>query len=255
MPSRLARPTSTRRSGSRSTPRGSSRSRGPIRGRSSSAPPASIISASANLFVARVVTQFPPVAPSAPVLEASSDSGLSQTDGITNVTTPVFDVNTAGASNTVELLRNGVVVAQRLGPGAIQDPGPLADGTYTYTAVQVSSPFGLASPASPGSSVTILTVPPSALPAPTLFASDDSGTQGDGITNVKQPRLAVVANGGLTVEIVNAANAVIGSAYQASTGTIVIPLNQALADGRLSAPGDGRRHRRATSAPPEWPSR
>jgi hypothetical protein len=189
-----------------------------------------------NIFVAQVVTQFPPPAPSAPVLEASSDSGSSNSDGITNDSSPVFDVNAAIATDTVELLRNGVEVSERTGPGALQDPGPVPQGTYTYTALQVS-PVGLAGPASAGCSVTILTTPPSALPAPTLDPADDSGIVGDGITNVNKPRLEVVAGGGLTVQLLNAAGTVVGSAYQASGGTCLVTPFQLLADGvyQLSA--------------------
>ena len=184
-----------------------------------------------SIFVARIPTVFPPAAPSAPVLEASSDSGLSQSDGITVDTSPVLDVNTAVATDTVELLRNGVVVAQRAGPGALADPGPLADGTYTYTAVQVS-PFGLVSPASGSCSVTILTVPPAAPPAPTLSAADDSGTVGDAITNVTRPRLAVVASQGpVTIQLLNAAGSVIGSASEATAGTWPVAPTSNLTDG------------------------
>ncbi len=183
-----------------------------------------------SVYVAQVVTQVTPPAPTAPVLEPSSDSGISNSDDITNDTSPVLDVNTASASNTVELLRNGVVVAHRTGPGALSDYGPLSQGVYSYTAVQVS-PAGDVSPASPVCTVTILTTPPAALPAPTLDPLDDSGIIGDGITNVKQPRLEVVANGGLTVQLVNAAGTVIGSAYQASTGTILVTPSQLFADG------------------------
>ncbi len=91
----------------------------------------------ANAFLAQVPTQppAPPTPPSAPVLEASSDTGASQTDGITSVPSPVFDVTMADPANTVELLRNGVVVGLRIGPGAIKDPGPLGNGTYLYTAL------------------------------------------------------------------------------------------------------------------------
>jgi Bacterial Ig-like domain len=183
-----------------------------------------------SFFVAQAVTQFPAPAPSAPVLEASSDSGISQSDDITNVTSPVLDVNTAGASNTVELFRNGVEVAQRTGPGPLQDPGPLAQGTYTYTAIQIS-PVGLTGPASPSCSVTVLTVPPATLPTPILDPTDDSGTLGDRITNVNQPRLEVAASGGLTVQLLNSSGTVIGSVFQASTGTCVVKLAQALPDG------------------------
>ena len=72
------------------------------------------------------------------MLEASSDSGSSNSDDITNDTSPVLDVNTATATDKVVLLRNGVEVAQRTGPGALQDLGPVPQGTYTYTALQVS---------------------------------------------------------------------------------------------------------------------
>jgi subtilisin-like proprotein convertase family protein len=59
----------------------------------------------------------PPSAPGAPVLEANSDSGLSSSDGITNVTNPVFDVSTEEPpSTTVILLRDGTVVNQVNGP-------------------------------------------------------------------------------------------------------------------------------------------
>ena len=183
-----------------------------------------------SVFVARVSTQPPPLAPSAPALEPSSDTGPSQSDGITSVTSPIFDVNTAASANTVELLRNGIVVGQRTGPGAIQDPGPLAAGTDVYTAVQVS-PIGQAGPASPATSVMILTQAPLAPPAPTLVAADDSGTIGDGITNLRQPRLSVVAKAQTTVQLLNAAGLVIGSAFATANGSYLITPAQPLADG------------------------
>ena len=109
----------------------------------------------------------PPSAPSAPQLEAGSDSGVSNSDGLTNIKNPVFDVLVAGAGNTVQLLRNGVVVGSRIGPGAITDPGPVPDGLYTYTATQQDT-NGQTSPTSPSTSVTISTTPPATLAAPAL---------------------------------------------------------------------------------------
>ncbi|HWE35155.1 MAG TPA: hypothetical protein VG406_01180, partial [Isosphaeraceae bacterium] len=79
----------------------------------------------------------PPSAPSTPVLEAGSDTGASHSDDITAATTLVLDVNTAVATDTVELLRDGVVVGTRTGPGPITDPGPVPAGTHGYTAIQV----------------------------------------------------------------------------------------------------------------------
>ena len=183
-----------------------------------------------SAFVARVITQTPPPAPSSPVLEASSDTGVSNSDGITSDTSPVLDVNSAGSSSTVQLLRNGLVVGTRIGPGAITDPGPLSDGTYTYTAVQVS-PAGLTGPVGPSSSVTILTKPPATLGALTLFPGDDSEILGDGITNVRQPRLSIVANAGTAVLIVNATGTVLGSAYAGTNGVYLVTPSQPIADG------------------------
>ena len=183
-----------------------------------------------SFFVAQTNTLVPPPAPSAPVLDPSSDTGASQSDGITSVTSPVLDVAGAIGTDTVELLRNGVLVAQRVGPGPITDPGPLADGTYIYTAIQVNL-GGFASPASPSGLVTILTALPATLPAPTLLSADDSGTPGDGITNVNRPRLSVPARGGTTVQLVDASGSVIGSIGQAQDGTAVIQVNSPLGDG------------------------
>ena len=44
-------------------------------------------------------------------------------------------------------------------------------------------------PSPPVPALTILTAIPVTPSTPVLLASDDSGTQGDGITNVKQPHL------------------------------------------------------------------
>ena len=112
--------------------------------------------------------------PGVPDLEAGSDSGISNTDNITNVTSPIFDIAPAAATATVSLLRNGVAVASRVGPGPIQDPGPLADGVYQYTAMQVdlAGNVGLASAAL---AVTITTTAPAAPGAPDLEAASDTG--------------------------------------------------------------------------------
>lgn len=182
-------------------------------------------------FVAQaMVASPPPPAPSSPVLEAASDTGTSHSDGITSATSPVFDVTLADASDTVRLLRDGVVVASRLGPGALTDPGPVAEGVHAYVASQ-ASPAGLVGPSSGSTTIRILTTPPSPPPAPTLLPADDSGTAGDGITNVRQPRLSVAAKGGTTVELLSAAGAVIGRASQAADGASVLAPFQPLADG------------------------
>jgi large repetitive protein len=172
-----------------------------------------------------------PASPSAPLLDPSSDTGLSSTDGITSARSPLFDINTAVAGDTVELLRNGLVVGSRVGPGQIRDPGLLSQGTYTYTALQIS-PSSLSSPQSAGTSITVLITPPSAPPTPTLDPADDSGTLGDGITNVSDPRLLVVAlAANTTVQVVNASGTVLASAFASSAGTYTMQLAQPLIAG------------------------
>src|SRR5262249_47035867 len=115
-----------------------------------------------SLTITVIVT--PPPVPGAPDLLATSDSGRSNTDDVTFATAPVFNVAPAVATDTVQLLRNGVVVATRTGPGQVTDPGPVADGTYSYTARQAALAGNL-TPQSPALWVTIDTTPP-AQPAP-----------------------------------------------------------------------------------------
>jgi hypothetical protein len=122
-----------------------------------------------------------PPAPGPPDLEPGSDTGASNTDNITSDTRPIFDVQAADSAATVQLLRNGVVVGTRTGPGAVADATLAAQsspaGTYSYTARQVDA-AGHVSPASPALSVTIVTsqaVPP-APGLPVLDAGSSLGT-------------------------------------------------------------------------------
>lgn len=115
--------------------------------------------ASAALIVVVDTSAAPP---SVPDLQDASDSGASNTDNLTNNDRPTFDVTTAEPGASVQLLRNGSVVAARLGPGAIQDPGPaLSDGTYAYTARQIDIAGNMSSQSGP-LIVTVDTTPPTA---------------------------------------------------------------------------------------------
>jgi hypothetical protein len=135
--------------------------------------------------VVTAVMSIIPLPPNAPDLQAGSDSGASSTDNLTNAVNPVFDVTGADASATVELLRDGVMVASRSGPGAITDTNPPA-GSRTYTARQVID--GVASPASTSLGITIDRTPPVAPSAPDLQAGSDLGTSGiDNITKLTNP--------------------------------------------------------------------
>ncbi len=184
-----------------------------------------------NVYVARATIQLQrPDAPSSPVLEAASDTGSSPSDGITSARSPILDVASAVSSNIVKLLRDGVVVASRVGPGAIRDPGPVPDGTHSYTALQVDS-RGFAGPASPASSVTILTATPAAPAATALLAADDTGTVGDGLTAVRQPRLTGIAPPFASVEIVDPSGSAIARAVAGPDGSYAAKPQAGLVDG------------------------
>ena len=155
-------------------------------------------------------TKAPANPPPVPDLEAGSDSGVSSTDNITNVTSPTIDVVAVDPNVLVQLLRNGVVVGTRSGSGAITDPGPVQpDGVYTYTAREVD----LAGNIGPASSALLVTIETSA-PAPStpvLDPNSDSGVKGDNITNNTKPVFDITtAEPGATVRLLRN-NTIVGT--------------------------------------------
>jgi Bacterial Ig-like domain len=123
-----------------------------------------------------------------PVLAPGFDSGGSATDDLTNVLSPSFVV-TGDLNDAVALVRNGVVVASRTGPGLLADPGSPADGVYSYQLDLTD----LAGNHSLSSSllVTLDRTPPAA-GSPILAQGSDSGrSPTDGVTNVSSPSFIV----------------------------------------------------------------
>ena len=179
----------------------------------------------ASAFVARLQTQPVPT-PSSPTLQAGSLTGTNNT---TSVASPTFDVAQAGLVSVVQLLRDGTVVAQRVGPGALTDAGPVPQGVHQYAAVQLTL-SGATSLASPATVVTILTSPPAAPGGLGLLAADDSGTVGDGITNVRAPRVSGQAGAGLTIQLVGATGTILATGTAGVDGSFAIAL-PSMADG------------------------
>ena len=101
-----------------------------------------------------------PSAPIAPDMEASSDSGISNTDNITNVTSPDFDV-AIPAGHTATLYVDGVAVPSTLVAGVLTPTGLIPDGprNITYTVTDLA---GNESAQSPGLAIVIDSTPPSA---------------------------------------------------------------------------------------------
>jgi hypothetical protein len=75
-------------------------------------------------------------APASPDLLTSYDTGISNTDNLTNALAPIFEVSGVPSGATVELLRNGAVVTSvysTAGGTVLLSDAPDADGVFTYT--------------------------------------------------------------------------------------------------------------------------
>ncbi|HBO44685.1 MAG TPA: hypothetical protein DD670_12285, partial [Planctomycetaceae bacterium] len=75
-----------------------------------------------------------PVTPAAPCLQAVNDSGISDTDGMTNDSTPTFDIS---ASPCFRLYRDGVRISGDYRTVASYTDVTLSDNTYEYTVTAV----------------------------------------------------------------------------------------------------------------------
>lgn len=144
-------------------------------------------------------------APSRPArtdLVASSDSGVSNTDNITNVTTPSF---TGSCSNgdTIQLKIAGITVGQQVCTNSsytISLSSPLSNGIKAITVVAID-PAGNSSAPSLSLSVTIDTIAdkPS---LPDLHVDSDSGNSNtDNITNVNFPTITGTCQMNETVRV------------------------------------------------------
>ncbi|MCC5875433.1 MAG: hypothetical protein JJU11_04355 [Candidatus Sumerlaeia bacterium] len=144
-----------------------------------------------------------PGAPTTPVLDPSEDSGISDSDGITNIAEPTLS-GTAPADSTVILTSDvdGAIgsVYTEFGEWAIQT-SELSEGTHSITAAAIRDFGALVGPNSAALTVTIDTT------APTLttvsIASDNSDTSlakaGDTIT------VSITANEDITAPTVTIA--------------------------------------------------
>ncbi|MEX0283995.1 MAG: Ig-like domain-containing protein [Paracoccaceae bacterium] len=118
-----------------------------------------------------------PDAPAAPVLDAGSDTGTSNSDLLTNDTTPTFTGTGVTPGHTVTLLADGVSVGTALADagGAWQiTASTLAEGARAITAT-VTNPTNQTSDPSTALNITIDTTAPAAPAAANLVAASDSG--------------------------------------------------------------------------------
>ena len=172
-------------------------------------------------------------APSAPVLASASDSGSSNTDRITNVTTPTL-TGTAEAGSTITLYdTNGTtVLGTAVATGGVWSitSSALANGTHTLTA-KATDLAGNVSTASAGMSITIDATAPATPPAPTLDPASDNGSSNtDGITSVNTPVINGTAESGSLVTLYDSdGTTVLGTAV--ATGGVWSITSSTLSDG------------------------
>ena len=130
-----------------------------------------------------VDTQAPAV--SAPSLLPASDTGVSSSDNITNVTLPTF-TGTAETGATVSIFEGTTLLGTAVATGgaySITLTTPLVDGQHIIIA-KASDAAGNTSSASAPLVVTIDTTAPAVGPAVLSAASDSGASDHDGVTNV-----------------------------------------------------------------------
>ncbi|WP_143473853.1 Ig-like domain-containing protein [Limnohabitans sp. G3-2] len=165
---------------------------------------------------------FDTTAPSAPAgdVAAASDSGASNTDNLTNDTTPTI-VGTGTPGDTIQLYAPngttllGTAVVDAAGNWAVTPSSALPSGLNNLQ-VTATDPAGNTS--APGTvPVTIDTTAPAA-PTAVLNPSSDSGTQGDSITHDNTPTLSGTGVAGDTITLKDANGNVIATAVVDSNG-------------------------------------
>ena len=165
-----------------------------------------------------------PGAPSQPDLDASSDTGTSNSDNVTSDTTPTFS-GTAGANASVQLAANATVVGSAVANGAGNwtiSSSALTAAVYAFTAVQTDAAGNGPSVDSTGLSVTIDTAIPTAPSAPDLAVGSDSGASAtDNVTSDTTPTFSGTAIAGTVVDLYAGA-LVVGSATADGSGNWTI---------------------------------
>ena len=158
-----------------------------------------------------------PTAPAAPALASGSDSGILG-DGVTNLASPTL-TGFAPAGSTVAVF-DGATLLGTASANATSGGWSLATtlglGSHSLTAIATDS-HGNPSPASAAFALNIVTSAGTPA-APALAAASDSGTAGDGITDLVNPTLTSIAPAGSTVAVFDGATQIGMASADASSG-------------------------------------
>jgi len=126
------------------------------------------------------------------VMQAASDTGVSQTDRITSDTTPTYDVTVNDGGNIkIDWDGDSVVDPDDVDQNVLlagtypYTPSPKGDGTYPVNVTFTDTALNVATTSAP---TTIDTVAPATPGAPDLQASSDNGLSStDNITSIRSP--------------------------------------------------------------------
>ncbi len=176
-----------------------------------------------------------PNAPSGIDLQAASDSGTSDTDDITNDTTPTYSVTwdagtTLSASSSID---GSLTLSVTAGTGASQSVtitgGLTSNGTHTITWTATD---GASNTASDTSSITVDTMAPNAPTGLDLVASSDTGTSNsDKLTNDTTPELTVTAESGSTITFTGTTNGVLAPTATGTGSSQNVTITTVLSEG------------------------
>lgn len=180
----------------------------------------------------------PPPAPLALDLLAEGDTGISNSDGITNKTSGLSIVGTAEAGSSVQLLAGtanlGIVTTDASGNFRL-DNISLAPGTYSVTAKATDADGNVGAP-SAALSITVDITAPSAPAGLDLAADDDDGaSNSDNITS-KTSGLTITgsAEAGGTVELFDGSTS-LGTAQVNANGSFTLDISLAVGSHQVTA--------------------
>lgn len=164
------------------------------------------------------------VAPTAFALAAASDSGPSNSDRVTNVTSPAFTGIAEPGSNVSLFINNkravGTAVADPVSGAFTVASSALRPGAYRVSAVAIDAAGNRSQPSTPVSIVLDSSI--TAPRALDLVAASDTGTSNkDNRTSLTTPTFSGAAKPNSTIEV-----------YAARAGATSVLLGTATADGR-----------------------
>ena len=156
-----------------------------------------------------------PSAPSTPDMTEATDTGISNTDNITNDNTPEF-TGTAEANSTVTLRSSvdgliGTATADGSGNWNITPASALTDGDHNITATTTDI-AGNTSAISSALSITIETSSPSAPSKPDMTSGTDTGISNtDNVTSDNTPTFTGTAEANSTVTLISSVDGTVGT--------------------------------------------